>query len=61
MRRTTHLDADLTPANAPPLLFPFPSFQTFGGLVNINPHLHVLAADGAFLADGRLIALPPCR
>jgi len=24
-----------------------------------NPHLHVLAADGAFLADGRFAALPP--
>ena len=26
---------------------------------NFNPHLHVLAADGAFLADGRFAALPP--
>jgi hypothetical protein len=33
--------------------------QTFGGLVNFNPHLHVLAAVGAFLADGRFAALPP--
>jgi hypothetical protein len=33
--------------------------QTFGDLVNFNPHLHVLAADRAFLADGRFAALPP--
>ena len=26
---------------------------------DFNPHLHVLAADGAFLADGRFAALPP--
>jgi hypothetical protein len=32
--------------------------QTFGDLVNFNPHLHVLAADGVFLADGRFVALP---
>jgi len=32
--------------------------QTFGDLVNFNPHLHVLAADGAFLADGRFVTLP---
>ncbi len=32
--------------------------QTFGDWVNFNPHLHVLAADGAFLADGRFAALP---
>ena len=31
----------------------------YGDLVNFNPHLHVLAADGAFLADGRFAALPP--
>jgi hypothetical protein len=30
----------------------------FGDLVNFNPHLHVLAADGAFLPGGRFIALP---
>jgi hypothetical protein len=33
--------------------------QTFGDLVNFNPHLHVLAADGAFLPDERFVALPP--
>ena len=27
-------------------------------LVNFNPHLHVLAADGAFLPDGRFVTLP---
>lgn len=32
--------------------------QTFGDLVNFNPNLHVLAADGAFLPDGRFVALP---
>jgi len=35
------------------MVFPFPSVQTFGALVNFNPHLRVLAADGAFLlAEG---------
>jgi hypothetical protein len=33
--------------------------QTFGDLVNYNPHIHVLAADGAFGADGAFTALPP--
>lgn len=32
--------------------------QTFGDLVNFNPHLHVRAADGAFLPNGRFVALP---
>lgn len=32
--------------------------QTFGDLVNFNPHLHVLAAGGAFLPNGRFVALP---
>jgi len=32
--------------------------QTFGDLVNFNPHVHVLAADGAFVHEGRFIALP---
>jgi hypothetical protein len=27
-------------------------------LVNFNPHVHVLAADGAFLPDGRFVTLP---
>ena len=32
--------------------------QTFGDLVNINPHIHVLAADGVFRADGVFVKLP---
>ncbi len=32
--------------------------QTFGDLANFNPHVHVLAADGAFLADGTFVPLP---
>ena len=35
-----------------------PKLQTFGDLVNFKPHLHVPAADGAFLPDGRFVALP---
>ena len=33
--------------------------QTFGDLVNFNPHVHVLAADGVFDADGGFTVLPP--
>ena len=33
--------------------------QTFGDLANFNPHLHVLAADGAFFANGSFVSLPP--
>jgi hypothetical protein len=35
--------------------------QTFGDLVNFHPHVHVhvLAADGVFGADGTLVELPP--
>jgi len=33
--------------------------QTFGDLANFNPHIHVLAADGAFDADGGFRVLPP--
>jgi len=33
--------------------------QTFGDLINFNPHIHVLAADGAFDADGGFRVLPP--
>ena len=32
--------------------------QTFGDLANFNPHVHVLAADGAFLPDRRFVPLP---
>ena len=33
--------------------------QTFGDLMTFNPHIHVLAADGAFRADGAFVGLPP--
>ncbi len=33
--------------------------QIFGDLANFNPHVHVLAADGAFLPDGTFVPLPP--
>lgn len=33
--------------------------QTFGDLANFNPHIHVLAADGAFDPDGGFKVLPP--
>jgi hypothetical protein len=32
--------------------------QTFGDLANFNPHVRVLATDGAFLPDARFIPLP---
>jgi len=32
--------------------------QTFGDLVTFNPHIHVLAADGVFGADGTFTLLP---
>ena len=32
--------------------------QTFGDLVTFNPHIHVLAADGVFGADGTFTVLP---
>jgi hypothetical protein len=32
--------------------------QTVGDLANFNPHVHLLAADGAFLPDGRFVPLP---
>jgi hypothetical protein len=32
--------------------------QTFGDLVNFHPHVHVLAADGVFRADGTFVPLP---
>jgi hypothetical protein len=32
--------------------------QAFRDLVSFNPHVHVLAADGAFLPDGRFVTLP---
>lgn len=33
--------------------------QAFGDLVNFNPHVHALVADGVFEASGRFVALPP--
>jgi hypothetical protein len=33
--------------------------QTFGDLVNFNPHVHAFVADGVFEATGRFVALPP--
>ncbi len=33
--------------------------QTFGDLVNFNPHVHALVADGVFEASGRFVPLPP--
>jgi len=33
--------------------------QSFGDLANFNPHVHVLAADGGFRADGAFVPLPP--
>jgi hypothetical protein len=32
--------------------------QTFGDLANFNPHVHVLATDGAFLPEGTFVPLP---
>ncbi|MFY9315014.1 MAG: transposase, partial [Burkholderiales bacterium] len=36
-----------------------PTSQTFGDLVNFQPHVHVLCADGVFRADGTFVPLPP--
>ena len=33
--------------------------QSFGDLVNFNPHVHALVADGVFDASGRFVTLPP--
>ena len=33
--------------------------QTFGDLVNFQPHVDVLCADGVFRADGTFVPLPP--
>ncbi len=32
--------------------------QTFGELVNFHPHIHAIASDGAFTADGTFLCLP---
>jgi len=47
--------AEALPGGKPALIV---FVQTFGDLVNFNPHLHVLAADGAFLPNGRFVVLP---
>ena len=54
-RLLSHAYAEALPGGRPALIV---FVQTFGDLVNFNPHLHVLAADGAFLPDGRFVALP---
>lgn len=48
--------ADAKPGARPGLIL---FVQTFGDLVNFNPHIHVLAADGGFDADGGFTVLPP--
>ncbi|MBI1990234.1 MAG: transposase zinc-binding domain-containing protein [Betaproteobacteria bacterium] len=55
-RLLSHSYAEALPRGRPALIL---FVQTFGDLINFNPHLHVLAADGAFLPDGRFVALPP--
>jgi hypothetical protein len=35
--------------------------QTFGTVVNLRPHLHVLMTDGAFRRDGTFVPLPAPR
>ena len=54
-RLLAHAYAAALPAGRPALIV---FVQTFGDLVNFNPHLHVLAADGVFLPGGRFVALP---
>lgn len=34
------------------------SIQTFGDLVNFNPHLHCLVTDGCFMRNGWFYVLP---
>jgi Putative transposase len=47
--------AEAVPESRPGLIL---FVQTFGDLANFNPHVHVLATDGAFLPDGRFVPLP---
>jgi hypothetical protein len=42
----------------PRLLRPILFVQTFGDLANFNPHVHILAADGAFRPGGTFVPLP---
>ena len=55
-RLLTDAYAEASPGARPGLVL---FVQSFGDLANFNPHLHVLAADGVFGADGRFIAPPP--
>ena len=48
--------AEALPGSRPGLIL---FVQTFGDLVNFHPHVHVLAADGVFRADGTFLCLPP--
>ena len=47
--------AEAAPGTRPALIL---FVQTFGDLANFNPHVHVLAADGAFAPDGGFVPLP---
>jgi len=47
--------AEAAPGARPELIL---FVQTFGDLANFNPHVHVLAADGAFRPDGTFVLLP---
>jgi len=47
--------AEAAPAARPGLIL---FVQTFGDLANFNPHVHVLAADGAFGPEGTFVPLP---
>jgi hypothetical protein len=47
--------AEAAPGGRPGLIL---FVQTFGELANFDPHVHVLAADGAFLSDGGFVPLP---
>jgi hypothetical protein len=55
-RLLTDAYAEATPGARPGLVL---FVQSFGDLANFNPHLHVLAADGVFGAEGTFIACPP--
>ena len=55
-RLFARLCASARPGTRPGLIL---FVQTFGDLVNYNPHIHVLAADGVFDADSGFTVLPP--
>jgi len=48
--------AEALPGSRPGLIL---FVQAFGDLVNFHRHVHVLAADGVFRADGTFLCLPP--